>query len=283
MSNKQKEYRVFVVGPSKGYGRWIEGSLTEDMRKSDVVLFTGGEDISPSIYGEPVGKRTSIWVSGGGLLPARDRLEIDAFEKAKALGKPMWGTCRGAQLLCALAGGKLIQDMNHYGSHPLHFYDKDYTCHSNSLHHQMQYPYNMKKDEDYVILAHTHGISDIYLDGNNKGMHMPENIWKTSTGSVIKEPEFVYYPKLKALGIQGHPEMMSDKADMVQVCHAFLNLLIEGHIDDVLTLNLKVKDIISRAWNFKLTDEEKQLLPQVKPRKLQTKAEVDTSKDYLVY
>lgn len=271
MSTNKKEYKVYVIGSSKGYGRWIEGSLTNNMEEADVCVLTGGEDISPTLYGEEVGVNTYLYLKKGETLPARDQMEVEEYKKVIELDIPIWGTCRGAQLLSAMAGGKLIQDMVHYGSHKIYFYDKEYECTSNSLHHQMQYPYNMSKD-NYKILAHSHGQSTYYLDGSNKPMHMPEIIYKAGAQRIIKEPEFVYYPKIKGLGIQGHPEMMSDRSDMVQVCHAFLNLLIEKKIDDVLLLNLKVKDIISRAWDFKFTKEEAQLLEQVKE---ETPIEVD--------
>lgn len=61
--------------------------------------------------------------------------------------------------------------------------------------------------------------------------------------------------------------MMGRTSDMVISCHAFLNLLVEDKLDDALLLNLKVKDIISRAWNFKFTNEELALLKTIKEEK----------------
>lgn len=260
--NKQKDYKVFVVGRSTGYASWIEGTLTKKIKEADLVLFTGGEDISPAIYKETPGRFTDIYdINQRTGLSFRDEFEIEAYEEALALNIPMWGTCRGAQLLCALAGGKLIQDMDHRGGHKLHFYDNKYICGSNSLHHQMQYPYTMDK-EDYSILAYAYGESPYFHDGSNKSIDMPES-HLIGDKRVIHEPEFVYYPKIKALGIQGHPEMMNYKSEMVIVCHSFLNLLVEEKIDNVLKLNIPVKDIMSRAWDFKFTKEERELLKQV--------------------
>jgi hypothetical protein len=43
--------KVFVVGPSVGYSRFIEDlELVDDMKDAQVVLFTGGEDINPELY-----------------------------------------------------------------------------------------------------------------------------------------------------------------------------------------------------------------------------------------
>ncbi len=202
MSNrKEKNYKIYVIGYGKSYGSWIEGYQVDNMEEADVVVLTGGEDISPKLYGEPVGSHTYFGKSEGGI-SKRDAFEVEEYTKARALNKPIWGTCRGAQLLCAMAGGKLIQDMSHYGSHKLHFYDEEYTCVSNTLHHQMQYPYLMPK-ESYYILANTLGLSTRYLDGNNKPMEMPDR----TDNNIVKEPEFVYYPKIRGLGIQGHPSL----------------------------------------------------------------------------
>jgi putative glutamine amidotransferase len=256
--SQKKNYKVYVIGSSKGYGRWIEGYLIDNMEDADVVVLTGGEDISPSIYGEPNASPSHVYNRGNETISTRDAYEIEEYKKALELGKPIWGTCRGAQLLCALAGGKLVQDMNHWGSHDLVFYDEEYTMKSNSLHHQLQYPYPIDKRE-YTILAYSLGLSRNYSGTGNKEMKMPE---RTSEG-VIKEPEFVYYSKTKGLGIQGHPEMMERDSKMVKTCQAFLNLLVDKQLDNVIKLNLPVSEIIERAWSFKLTSDEKQLLKQL--------------------
>src|SRR5438067_2150266 len=82
--------------------------------KDDGLVIWGGADISPSIYGEPVGPRT-----GAGHEPSfRDRTEMAAVDAAIKVGIPLIGVCRGAQLMCAMSGGKLVQDVQgHMGSH----------------------------------------------------------------------------------------------------------------------------------------------------------------------
>lgn len=258
---ERKDYKVYVIGSSKGYGRWIEGKLVDNMEEADVVVLTGGEDIAPFLYGEPNAEPSHIYIYDNDTISSRDAYELTEYKKAVMLDKPIWGTCRGAQFLCAMAGGKLVQDMSHYGSHKLHFMDNNYTCVSNSLHHQLQYPYTIPKDE-YTILAYTYGLSKYYLGTGRKQLRMPE---KTNEG-IVKEPEFIYYSKIKGLGIQGHPEMMDRESPMVEVCQAFLNLLVEGYLDQVLALNIPVEEIIERAWDFKFTPEEKQLLKQVETK-----------------
>lgn len=77
----------------------------EVVKKADLVVFTGGEDINPKLYGES--NRYS------GFNDDRDTAEIEVFQWCLELNKKMLGICRGHQLLNALTGGHLVQDLYH--------------------------------------------------------------------------------------------------------------------------------------------------------------------------
>ena len=104
--------------------------VVKDSTKADVLMLTGGADILPEHYGEPPHYTTYH-------SPHRDAYEkpyINQFIKA---GKPILGICRGAQFLCAIAGGKLVQDCTGHGSsHNVHTFDGK-VLRTSSLHHQM--------------------------------------------------------------------------------------------------------------------------------------------------
>jgi putative glutamine amidotransferase len=70
------------------------------------LVLQGGADVSPSSYGEE--PLRPEW--NGDVI--RDRHEIAAIEVALALGKPILGVCRGAQVLNVARGGSLYQDIN---------------------------------------------------------------------------------------------------------------------------------------------------------------------------
>lgn len=71
----------------------------------DGILFTGGHDIDPRLYGQrPIG-------ACGPALPARDELECLLLDEACARDLPIFGICRGIQLFCARWGGTLYQDL----------------------------------------------------------------------------------------------------------------------------------------------------------------------------
>ena len=59
----------------------------------DGLLFTGGQDVSPQLYGE---KRRPAC---GELCPARDALERELLNRALEQDKPILGICRGLQFL----------------------------------------------------------------------------------------------------------------------------------------------------------------------------------------
>ncbi|MDO5716326.1 MAG: gamma-glutamyl-gamma-aminobutyrate hydrolase family protein [Tissierellia bacterium] len=72
---------------------------------ADALIFTGGEDISPLLYNEdfhPKVKQISFF---------RDDFESAIFREAMAQKKPILGICRGMQLINALMGGSLYQDI----------------------------------------------------------------------------------------------------------------------------------------------------------------------------
>ena len=71
----------------------------------DGLLFTGGHDVDPALYGE---KKFELCAE---LCPARDRLEQALLDYAIEQNKPVLGICRGLQLINAALGGTLWQDL----------------------------------------------------------------------------------------------------------------------------------------------------------------------------
>ena len=71
----------------------------------DAFLLTGGHDVSPELYGE------APLPACGACSAARDRMEKYVLNCALQGDKPVLGICRGVQLLNALLGGTLYQDL----------------------------------------------------------------------------------------------------------------------------------------------------------------------------
>lgn len=82
------------------------------------LLLTGGGDLDPALYGEPM---------NGSEEPerGRDRLERDAWDAARRRRVPVLGICRGHQAINVFMGGRLIQHLEHHRgrTHPLRVTD----------------------------------------------------------------------------------------------------------------------------------------------------------------
>ena len=164
------------------------------------LVIWGGGDISPTLYGELPSEACGAEVE----LSDRDKLEVALARKAFEMDIPIIGVCRGAQMVCALAGGKLVQHVTRHagGYHDLFTSDgKLMRC--PSLHHQMMYPWGLPEDE-WTMLAWTpKPLSDVYYGGVENG----KQVHRTLPGH---EPEVIWMPKKKGLLIQSHPEFISD-------------------------------------------------------------------------
>lgn len=71
----------------------------------DGVLFTGGDDIDPALYGQAPHATYTPAEDG------RDTYEIALARAAVAAGLPILAICRGMQVLNVALGGTLIQDI----------------------------------------------------------------------------------------------------------------------------------------------------------------------------
>jgi putative glutamine amidotransferase len=175
----------------------------DELDSNDVVIVHGGADISPALYN----KQLSFMSDAEAEPSRRDEIEWSIMQRAKQLGCPIIGLCRGGQMLTALAGGYLIQHIeNHFGTHPVVTRDNK-IIQVNSIHHQMMVPYGT----DHELIAWSkHKLSNVYFDEDKNVAHSIE-------------PEFIYYPSLKGFAIQWHPEMMAASTPANQYLLSFIN------------------------------------------------------------
>lgn len=155
----------------------------EDVKKADLLIFWGGEDINPEFYGEKNNK--SYYYRKN----PRDDWEQYIYETC-ADAIPMLGICRGAQLLCALGGGKLWQHVdNHNRTHNIKTADSR-IIEVSSTHHQMMRP----AEHMEVVATSEHVMSPSKWNQNGEFKDNSE------------EAEILYDPRANALMVQGHPE-----------------------------------------------------------------------------
>jgi len=121
--------------------------------------------------------------------------------RALEAGKHIVGICRGLQGLHIAAGGKLVQDVTNHRQGDHHIIDTftNEMYFTNSIHHQMV-DLNSLVEDDYTLFAYASpSRSKHYLDGS--GVCMGHHY-------IDKEPEVVFYNRLKAVGFQYHPEIL---------------------------------------------------------------------------
>lgn len=84
--------KIFVVGNATYYADWINNyELVDDIEEANVILFTGGEDVSPEFYGEEDPREICFCNY------SRDEEEANIFESVKP-DQVCLGICRGLEL-----------------------------------------------------------------------------------------------------------------------------------------------------------------------------------------
>lgn len=224
-------FYVVDGGFAMSAGTWISDKRVAKMEDADVVVFTGGADINPALYGE---KRHPLTFSHG----PRDQHEVEEFKKARALNKPLVGICRGAQLLCAMAGGKLVQHMQ--GSPGGHYCINCYengplTYKVTSCHHQAQYPWNLEP-EFWRLLGVTTDESDVHENAERNEMVLgmgpafmdkfPELVDYKIINDDLPEVEDAYYRNINALAIQSHPEWLDAMSPTLDHYRRLVELMV---------------------------------------------------------
>ena len=78
--------------------------IREYARRFDGYLFTGGDDVDPALYGEEKLPQC------GDIEPERDVFETALLRELVTLDRPVFGICRGCQIMNTALGGTLWQD-----------------------------------------------------------------------------------------------------------------------------------------------------------------------------
>lgn len=232
--NKNK---ILIVNGSY-YGAAVEGlgelcyesqDFLEHPEDYILILFTGGEDVSPALY-DDISPKGYCHTS-----PARDSREKTIFDCALKHGIKMTGICRGSQFINVMSGGRMLHHINGHGlggEHTMSNHKNDEIIEVTSTHHQMSVP----GPDGLLVAWSTAKRSDVYIGREDK-----EEAYDGP------EVESLLYPSTKCFGVQYHPEYMYTDSPGYkwywQAVKDFLELSMEDFIatytdskDDALSL-----------------------------------------------
>ncbi len=172
-----------------------EDAIDETLDVLDGLLFSGGSDIDPSLYGaEP-------HPSVNGTRPDRDRAELALMEAAFARQMPVLAVCRGMEVMNVARGGDIVQHLPEIVGHEDHkhtsgvFGDHEVDVESESL-------LGSLLGERAPVKSHHHqGVGRL-------GEGLVESAWaEDGTIEGIEDPSRRF-----ALGVLWHPEQGEDFA-----------------------------------------------------------------------
>ena len=173
--------------------------IKEQVEYFDGLILSGGGDPDPNLYGE------DCLQDLGNITPERDTFELAILEEFLKTKKPIFGICRGLQLMNVFYKGTLYQDIKYVNTniqhkqkwladlptHNINILEKDNILfeifgkktRTNSFHHQMIKDLG---NELTVIATANDGIIEAIQNKNHP---------------------FFY-------GVQWHPEMMASKGNL---------------------------------------------------------------------
>lgn len=171
--------------------RFTDVEIEDMIRIASLIVLTGGEDVDPLLYGEdvryPEVKRAEF----------RDAVEFALLKEAMKQKKSVFCICRGMQILNAVLGGTLHQDVSKDISGALSHMQQE----NENLSHRVQLEDGSfleklyKKKEITVNSFHHQSIKDL-----GRGLR----ITARSSDGVI---EAVEHENLPVIGVQWHPEI----------------------------------------------------------------------------
>lgn len=157
----------------------------------DLVCFTGGLDVAPSIYRAPIHPKTQYDLE-------RDDECVQMFVDHHKF-TPMVGICRGGQFLNVMCGGSLFQHVDgHHKSHKAKLEGTDMTLEVTSSHHQMMLP-----KLDYGV-----DRPELILTADESSFRQKFSALTALSNDEITLPdiEALFYREDECLCFQPHPE-----------------------------------------------------------------------------
>ncbi len=171
--------------------------LTDICSRLDGLLLSGGNDVSPESYGEEPYPET-IETS-----ELRDATDLHVLRTILAANKPVFGICRGLQVLNIHFGGTLYQDIKKdlpaAMDHQLSSKEKDIT--------HLAHPITIDQDSKLgAILGDTTVLTNTHHHQAVKQLGSGLRITATSSDGIVEAIETT--DDRFIIGVQSHPESL---------------------------------------------------------------------------
>ena len=166
------------------------------------LILSGGADVTPFYYHENPHK-----VSGPFSLE-RDIMEIALYKEARKAGLPILGICRGMQIIAAIEGGGLIQDI------PSQF-------ESDMVHVLSKPPYitqHLAKGVDGTLIAELLGTGERVINSlHHQGVKSMPKDFVISMSARDGMIEAIENKEKTVLALQFHPERLHRDDDFLKL------------------------------------------------------------------
>ncbi|MCB9187002.1 MAG: gamma-glutamyl-gamma-aminobutyrate hydrolase family protein [Flavobacteriales bacterium] len=204
-----REILISMYYPNNDYQRWLlhfdstltfyqaygmsSDSLEVVLKQIDGIILTGGKDIHPSLSG-----KDSLIAQCGPIDEYRDSLELALVSHAFEQKIPLFGGCRGMQLLNVAKGGSLIIDIP--------------TTRNSNIHKQQE------GDAHHMVYCHPWLANILEQDSGSVNSNHHQAVDRLAEGfkvMAVAQDSIVeaFYWEDKSshpfvLGVQWHPERM---------------------------------------------------------------------------
>lgn len=184
----------------------------EYIDRVDALVLTGGADVDPLLYLEEPHPKVGMTD------PIRDEFELALIEEAWNQKKPIFGICRGLQLLNVASGGTLYQDLSQYDKlevNHIQLTTWDHATHS-ILIEENSWMGEAMGTETVINSYHHQAINTI-------GDAFRPVAW--SKDGIIEAIESIDKTQ-KTMAIQWHPEVLvKNDPESINIFKKFINLI----------------------------------------------------------
>lgn len=165
----------------------------------DKLLLTGGEDVTPDLYGEEIMPELGI------VDTERDLFEIKLIKAFLSKNKSIFGICRGLQILNVFFEGSLYQDYSYFNENSHIHSHNSYKEIIHTVDFKGNFLKNIFNTDKLNVNSHHHQF--IKKLGKNL------EITAISQDGII---EGIKHKEFNVFAVQWHPEMIFDK-DCIQL------------------------------------------------------------------